>query len=211
MTQGTSSQGEERGLSAWQMALLFLAGVAVCAVFFSAGYLVGSNERASKGGLPAERITRPPVVPPRVTAEAPSVPAAHGLSSGSPASRKEEGSEGKLQRSPRATRRASTGEDAVSEALGVPSSTSSSDGTRGDRTGVFTIQVSASGNKQDAEKVAEVLKARGYKVFIAHLSASSGGDNLYHVQVGPFARREDAERVRDQLAQEGFKQPFIKH
>jgi cell division septation protein DedD len=74
----------------------------------------------------------------------------------------------------------------------------------------FTVQVAASQNQQDAEKLVKELKSRGYAVFVVTPEFTHAKDNLFRVQVGPFATREEAQKVRDKIAKEGFK-PFIKH
>ena len=48
------------------MILFFLAGVAVCGVFFALGFLVGYNERAPAVAADSERVTGPAAVPPVV-------------------------------------------------------------------------------------------------------------------------------------------------
>src|SRR6266404_1707794 len=61
MTERTQS-----GLSARQLILFFFAGVAVCAVFFALGFLVGYNERAPTVAADTERVTQPSDIPPTV-------------------------------------------------------------------------------------------------------------------------------------------------
>jgi cell division septation protein DedD len=64
--------------------------------------------------------------------------------------------------------------------------------------------------KQDAEHLVQILKEKGYPVFLVTPEYSRADDNLYRVQVGPFKNRDDAEKVRNRLTQDGFK-PFIRH
>jgi cell division septation protein DedD len=75
----------------------------------------------------------------------------------------------------------------------------------------ITLQVSAGRNKQDAETVVNILKEKGYPVFLATPEYAHADDNLFRVLVGPFRTRADADKVRDKLVQEGFKNPFIRH
>jgi cell division septation protein DedD len=74
----------------------------------------------------------------------------------------------------------------------------------------ITLQVAALRTKQDAEALVNILKTRGYPVFMVTPEYAHADDNLYRVQVGPFRTRPDADKVHDKLVQEGFK-PFIKH
>ena len=73
----------------------------------------------------------------------------------------------------------------------------------------FTVQVAASKEKEDAEKLVKELKSRGFAVFLVLPEYAKAGDNLYRVQVGPYATRQEAQTVRDKIAKEGFK-PFIR-
>src|SRR5208337_3662123 len=57
---------EERGYSARYLILIFLVCVATCGVFFSLGFLVGYNERASRSVPSTEVVTSPPVIPPTI-------------------------------------------------------------------------------------------------------------------------------------------------
>jgi cell division septation protein DedD len=70
--------------------------------------------------------------------------------------------------------------------------------------------VAALRTKQDAEHLVDILKTRGYPVFLVTPEYAHAPDNLFRVQVGPFKTRDDAEKTRSKLSQEGFK-PFIKH
>ena len=72
----------------------------------------------------------------------------------------------------------------------------------------ITLQVAALRTKQDAEALVDILKTRGYPVFLVTPEYAHADDNLFRVQVGPFKTRDDADKVRNRLSQEGFK-PFI--
>ena len=74
----------------------------------------------------------------------------------------------------------------------------------------ITLQVAALRTKQDAEALVDILKTRGYPVFLVTPEYAHADDNLFRVQVGPFKTRDDADKVRNKLSQEGFK-PFIRH
>jgi cell division septation protein DedD len=74
----------------------------------------------------------------------------------------------------------------------------------------ITLQVAALRTKPDAEALVDILKTRGYPVFLVTPEYAHADDNLFRVQVGPFKTHEDADKVRNKLSQEGFK-PFIRH
>src|SRR5208337_3441660 len=65
---------EERGHSARYLILIFLVCVATCGVFFSLGFLVGYNERASRSVPSTEVVTSPPVIPPTINPPPESAP-----------------------------------------------------------------------------------------------------------------------------------------
>ena len=213
-----------KGLSPRHLILFFLASVAVCAVFFSLGFLVGYNERSSRVMPPAERVTGSSVIPPTVnpplrtgqavskdmggagTADHPSpgqLQAAEGSSSRSKPAATAVASlplSGPLEPSPAADRIS-----AEFEPAGPPSSSKVVDAG-------FSVQVTASHSKQDAEALVAILKDRGYPVFLVAPEYDHANDNLFRVQVGPFASRDEAEKVRTKLAKEGlFRDLFIRH
>jgi cell division septation protein DedD len=205
-----SEKKDEKGLSARYLVLMFLMGVAACAVFFSLGFLVGYNERSSRTAPVTEQVTPPPVVPPTVNPPletappAPKESAAAGAAAG-PAQPKPSEETGQAKKQPTVA--------APPTAAQLPSSAATKPAAPAPGVEVgsaFTVQVAASRNQQDAEKLVKELKARGYAVFVVTPEFAHANDNLFRVQVGPFATREEAEQVRAKIAKEGFK-PFIRH
>jgi DedD protein len=195
MFESMVHEHEERKLSAWHLALVFLAGVAVCAIFFSLGFLVGSNERSGRMAPETERVTPTGNVPPAVNApletEQVGVKEAPKADASEAAPAKQEPSPAPVSApSPRPKH------SATSAAAAAPS-------------GGYAIQVAAMGTRGDAEALVNVLKMRGYRVLLVAPGQSRAADNLYRVQVGPFSSRDQAEKVRAKLSQEGFK-PFIR-
>jgi cell division septation protein DedD len=203
MADSGDKRRDEKGLSARYLVLVFLMGVAACAVFFSLGFLVGYNERSSRTAGMTEQVTPSGVIPPTVNPPLETVqptrkePASAGIASAGPA--KPTSSEAAKESKPSA-RPATT-----------PAAPAPPQGSPGVEVGsAFTVQVAASQNQQDAEKLVKELKSRGYAVFVVTPEFAHAKDNLFRVQVGPFATREVAQKVRDKIAKEGFK-PFIKH
>jgi cell division septation protein DedD len=209
---------DEKGLSARYLILVFLMGVAACAVFFSLGFLVGYNERPSKTAGTIEEVTPTGEVPPLVnppresaaagTSQTPASPAGeltteHIVAPDAPAKAPLERAAA-TQPAPPALRPATSAAAAKS-----PTRSGRSGRTAQPETG-FTVQVTASRDKRDAEKLVKELRSRGFDVFVVTPQSSDAKDNLYRVQVGPYATREEAVRVRDRIAKEGF-MPFIKH
>jgi cell division septation protein DedD len=211
---------DEKGLSARYLVMVFLMGVAACAVFFSLGFLVGYNERSSKTAGVTEQVTPLGVIPPTVNPPLETVPVMtkESPSGGSTAAQKSMGrTSSKAEKESKST----AARGAQISDVDIPPPAAS---TANSRTGAappaaagksvqvgmgFTVQVAASRDKQDAEKLVKELKSRGYAVFLVLPEYANVGDNLFRVQVGPYASREEAQTVRDKIAKEGFK-PFIR-
>lgn len=213
MTYGDDMDRDDKGLTARQLLLMFLAGVAVCAVFFAAGYLVGYNEGTAKSTLATVQVNEPQAIPP--TVNPPLNPS--GEKERSAAANPEATAPAPFSQAPRAEPAAQTTAPAeapsspvASGPIAAPSSALPT--TAGGQAGAgFTIQVVASTTAQDAQKIVNVLKSSGYSAFLLSPQEAHANDNLYRVQVGPFSTRDEAEKVKAKLIQDGFKQPFIKH
>jgi cell division septation protein DedD len=65
-------------------------------------------------------------------------------------------------------------------------------------------------SKQDAGHVVEILKEKGYPVFLLTPAVSHADDKLFRVVVGPFRAHTEADKVREKLVREGYK-PFVRH
>lgn len=253
MSEHDDAAPQAKGLSGGQLVLMFLAGVAVCALFFSAGFLVGYNERLSKAAPVTEQVSAPSEIPPLVTqpppasasnatapksspqatggqeplevthpeplrpeplsakAKAPAEPSPKpGTASQSPAPGRVSKEEAAPKPSAPVTRPASASAAPKSNTTPDAEAAAASRGQVAPPGGGFLIQVAASSNKHDADKIVSALKALEYTVMLVPPEQANSGDNLYRVQVGPFATRESAETIRQKLIQDGFKSPFIK-
>jgi len=226
MGDGNDLEHGARGLSGGQMILLFLAGAAVCAVFFSVGFVVGYNEKSSKAAAVTEQVSDTPDIPPVITPERPrSTPEAGPKDSNvkTPAAVID-------QPEPLRPRPLSTSANQVtdshakSEAATRPSQTtaaikSPAPATNGASSlrdpvgaaGPFMIQVAATGTKADGDKLVKALKSLNYPAALFSPAQARASDNLYRIQVGPFTTRESAEQTKARLMKDGFKKPFIKH
>jgi DedD protein len=202
---------EERKHSARYMIVIFLVCVATCGVFFSLGFLVGYNERGSHSDLPTEAVSSPPAIPPTVNPPpdsappAPQDPAGHAAADSPPET--EVIPPGGAPRPATQRADASPPQTAAKPNSNPSTAPSPSAGQVGEG---ITLQVAALRTKQDAEALVDILKGRGYPVFLVTPEYAHADDNLFRVQVGPFRSRADADKVHDKLVQEGFK-PFIKH
>jgi len=220
----TNPPRDAKGLSTRHLILVFLAGVAVCGIFFSLGFLVGYNERSVRMSPVTERVSTPATIPPAINPPLETVPVRTG--SGAMSTPSATSSLASLQASvppsPTSEKKPVTAPGTASpvtaprpspakvEREAEPGSVTTSPAATGEVGGGFTVQITALRTKQDAEAVVGLLKGRGYPVFLVAPGQSHANDNLYRVQVGPFASRGDAEKARAKLTQEGFK-PFIRH
>jgi cell division septation protein DedD len=206
-----SEKKDEKGLSARYLVLMFLMGVAACGVFFSLGFLVGYNERSSRTAPVTEQVTPPPVVPPTVNPPLETAPPGAAAGSAQPIPSEETGQAKKAAPAAAPPTSAQPPSSAATRPAAPATATAPPLAAPGVEVGsAFTVQVAASRNQQDAEKLVKELKARGYAVFVVTPEFAHANDNLFRVQVGPFATREEAEQVRAKIAKEGFK-PFIRH
>jgi len=215
---------DDKGLSAPHLILVFLAGVAVCAVFFSLGFLVGYNERSARMAPVTERVAPPATIPPTVNTPLKTAPAQSGAATPSttsvspplapiqtsgpaPPSR-----EHKTVKVPGSESPATAPQHPPAEAerQREPGAAATPPAGAGQVGVGYTVQIAASSTKRDAEALVKILEGRGYPVFLVTPEYAHANDNLYRVQVGPFTSRDDAEKVRAKLTQEGFR-PFIKH
>ena len=215
---------DDKGLSTRHLILVFLAGVAVCGVFFSLGFLVGYNERSARMPPITERVSTPATIPPTVNPPLETTP---GVPSGAASSTTSVPPplppvQASPQASPPSEQKPVTPPEtappvtapppppAPAETEPGPGAAATPPAEAGEVGVGFTVQIAASRTKQDAEALVKILEGRGYPVFLVSPEYAHANDNLYRVQVGPFTSKDDAEKVRAKLTQEGFK-PFIRH
>jgi cell division septation protein DedD len=224
MFMNTDSPRDAKGLSTRHLILVFLAGIAVCGVFFSLGFLVGYNERSVRLAPVTERVSAPATIPPTINPPLETVPvgtnsAATSTPTGPPPPAALQAGPPRFSPSEQKPKTASAtpppviahpSSPAKAEKQPVPGGAATAAAGVGPTGAGFTVQITASRTKQDAEALVKVLKGRGYPVFLVGPDNAHANDNLYRVQVGPFASRDDAEKARTKLTKEGFK-PFIRH
>lgn len=218
MAEGMEQDG--RGLAARHLVLVFLAAVAVCAIFFSLGFLVGYH-RPPAAATAVERVSAPSVIPPTVNPPLETVPSDTGAAAkitppANPPPSAPANSPSPPTTSPTAAIASPTGPPTVPSSAPKPgervkSAPPPSELPTAENLGEgWTVQVVASRSKTDAERLVKILKARGYPVFLVAPDATNGQGELFRVQVGPFTSRDVAEIASAQLVKEGF-HPFIKH
>ena len=220
MEQRSGSRPGARGLTVKQLTFIFVAAVAVCAIFFTLGFLVGANERNVDANTPTvERVAPHGDIPPPVNP--PLSPTQSSSANTSTASTAD--SSGQIQEqnlptapaSPASATDESTSPPAPSDVPARPAKnklpparSSNPSSTRGPASGVI-VQIAALHSVKDAESLVSTLRSQGYPAFLVTPGQAGTDDGVYRVQVGPYPTRPDAAKVRDKLAKEGFN-PFIK-
>lgn len=203
---------------------MFLAAVAVCAVFFSLGFVVGYNHSSSRTTPTTENVSESGNIPPTVNPPA----AGSGQSSSQSMETENVGSGSDSSSSPEplhpepltakpATmpqprahtppKKAAPPEKTKSKPARPEPKTSPSTATAVSGSH-FAVQVMASSTRADAENLVKLLKSHGYHVYVLSPQQAHAKDKLYRVQVGPFKSRVEADRARDKLESEGFR-PFV--
>jgi cell division septation protein DedD len=209
----------EKGASARHLVLMFLAAVAVCAVFFSLGFVVGYNHAPSRAALATENVAASGNVPPTVNPPAggsstggmETENVSHGSASVSPPEHPKPLSptpaatpKTHTQKPPeKVTHRTVAKSKPAATRLQQPAAAASSPSNS-----QFAVQVMASRTRTDAENLVKLLRAHGYRAFVLTPQQAHAKDKLYRVQVGPFPTRVAADSARDKLQGEGFR-PFV--
>ncbi len=185
---------------------IFFIVAALCALFFTMGYMLGrgagaradavspapggpsnpANKPNAAGKLEKAAADAPGVydAPPRIVTDQPNAADAAQPASSSPGV---------------SIKASST--DSSSQTGNAQAATTSAAGLKnvaGD--GPYMVQVAAVSKKEDAEILVAALRKKQYPVFIV----SNTADALFHVQVGPFAGAKEAESMRDKLSSDGY-------
>ncbi len=215
---------DEKGASARQLVLMFLAAVAVCAVFFSLGFVVGYNHAPSKGVPVTENVSQSGDIPPTVN------PPAGGSSQSSPKGMETEKISPESASIPQPERPAplqpkpaakaqpmapktqkKAAPKKVAQSKPAPASQNHPTSKASTSSGLqFAVQVMASRTEADAGNLVKMLKSHGYPAYLLTPQQSHVKDHLFRVQVGPFSSRVTADLTRDKLVGEGFR-PFVVH
>lgn len=227
MAKRTERFQDEKGPTARHLVLMFLALAAICAVFFSLGFVVGYNRSPSHTTPVTENVGGSGNIPPTVNQPLGSSSQPSGQSvqaenvnpdanSFPPPVRlqtapSEPVAPPKPHKSPVVREKEVTPrkmpvkkptpvpEKRHSEATHTPSASSK-----------YVVQVMASRTRQDAVRLVRLLESRSYHVFILTPQQAHASDHLYRVQVGPFSSHSAALGALHRLEGEGFR-PFIIH
>lgn len=73
----------------------------------------------------------------------------------------------------------------------------------------WAVQVGSFASQDNAERLSQELKSRGYRAFVTRLSTS--GQTMFRVRVGPEQERERAEDLARRLKKDGHRANVVPH
>ncbi|HET9181426.1 MAG TPA: SPOR domain-containing protein [Candidatus Angelobacter sp.] len=175
---------------------IFFALTALCAVFFTLGYMLGKSTAAGGhteiiSSVPSGNVSS--AGKPSAVDKAPALPAP----SSSPEANAQQTS------APAAGNTVASANTATSTGQANPAAPAE---IKSNVNGTYTVQVAAVSKQEDADILATALRKKQYPVFIASATA----DALFHVLVGPFTTQQDAETMRNRLSADGYN-AIVKH
>ena len=68
---------------------------------------------------------------------------------------------------------------------------------------LVSLQVAALKSSSDADKLAKALRAKGYPVFVVN-PAKDNSDKLIRIQIGPYTNETEAVKVKSRLEADGY-------
>lgn len=191
-----ATQDTEITLGTGKLLGIFFVVVAICAVFFTMGYLLGRS--AAPGSATTTVVS---TVPGGNAANKPSA-------GGNKATGAQNCPAGSANCTPAANGPDSSFYATVSaKEPAVPPGPSASkppappSELKEAPAGSYTVQVAAVSKQEDADILVNALRKKQYPVFVV---ANMPGDSYFHVQVGPFSDLREAEAMRSRLASDGY-------
>ncbi len=191
---------------------IFFGLAALCAVFFTMGYMLGRSSAAGakteiigsipNGGNPANKPSAANNKGPDASAQncAPG-----SANCPAPASTGTDAAGGQPNASSTQPQTSTSADSAPPPATANSSTTATTAEVKNVSSGSFIVQVAAVSKQEDAEFLITALRKKQYPVFLS----AGGSDTLFRVQVGPFTDMKEAEATRARLANEGYN-PIIK-
>jgi len=192
-----TSEDTEITLGTGKMLALFFGLVALCAVFFGFGFSLGKNSAlkpsAAEASLPSPApaaILRPSAVKTETA-----LPPSADASNATPDKSSDPQTVAATTAAMATDTSAPATDDKSAAADPVPPPTLNG----------YYVQVAAVSKQEDADALVDALKKKQYPAF----SASTGGDQLFHIQLGPYGDIKDAEGMRTKLVSDGYN-PILK-
>jgi DedD protein len=185
-----TAEDTEITLSTGKMLALFFGLVALCAVFFAAGFSLGKNSAFRATAF--EAISGPA----KDDHLRPSAVKSPGVDSASVPDTTAKQSEDQ----------ATNANPAVSTAVPPPANGAvAPDPLTVSAANSYFVQVAAVSKQEDADALVDALKKKQYPAF----SANGASDKLLHVELGPYSDIKDAEVMRAKLINDGYN-PILK-
>jgi cell division septation protein DedD len=204
--------GTAGSLSVRQLALLFFLAVAVCAVFFALGFVVGNNQNASRGEPTSEQVAPHSEVPPTVNPSAqqeppPTNPPRADSKPGASSIVEQDLNSGAAPPTPVAPVQQIAPEMShpPQTTAHSPRSEATSGPVRSSEPRGIMVQVAASHGEAHARSLTHRLRARGFPALLI----GPGSSGIYRVQVGPYRSRRAAANAAARLRRDGFR-PFVR-
>ena len=195
-----ATQDTEITLGTGKLLGIFFVVVAICAVFFTMGYLLGRGGAPSSAAntivstVPGGNAANKPSANGGKMTDAQNCPA--GSANCTPAGN---GPDSSFYATVSSKEPATASPSASSKAPAAnPASTPE---LKEAAAGSYTVQVAAVSKQEDADILVNALRKKQYPVFVV---ANMPGDSYFHVQVGPFSDLKDAEAMRTRLANDGY-------
>lgn len=183
-----SSQDTEITLGTGKLLGIFFLMVAICAAFFTMGYLFGRSSTTM-----AASTTVVGTVPGAGSNPASKPSAGANRAADTPQTAADSNTTSQAPPTPQPT--------LLPVKATEESSTAPSTETRTAASGSYMVQVAAVSRQEDAEILVNALRKKQYPVLMV---ANVPGDSLFHVQVGPFTDPKEAEAMRSRLAGDGY-------
>jgi DedD protein len=197
-----ASEDTEITLGTGKMLGLFFGLVALCAVFFAAGFSLGKNSAKSTNG-DLSTFTSGRGAAPRQAAKPSSANPSSDMTFYKAVGQKDTDT----QLAPSVSGSQTATGDAVSASAKPQADDQSkpADPMTPPPISGYWVQVAAVSKQEDAEALVDALKRKQYPAFGAKVT----GDTLFHVQVGPFTDIKEAEAMRAKLVSDGYN-PILK-
>jgi DedD protein len=185
-----TSEDTEITLGTGKMLALFFGLVALCAVFFAAGFSLGKTSVLKPSA--AEVLPQPPAAIAMERPSAVKTTNAAADATDKTADAQTPGPSAASGSDPQLTAAADTSAPATD-----PSAPPVLNG--------YYVQVAAVSKQEDADALVDALKKKQYPAF----AANTASDKLFHVQCGPYADIKEAEALRTKLTNDGYN-PILK-
>jgi cell division protein FtsN len=203
------------------LAFFFLGAVAVCAIFFALGFVVGRGQNyeaaVKEQSLGAKSLElKPTANQPAAAGEGPGEDRKVPVSIEKLHAKRDQETDYRRELDFYNTLDQKNGDHdfrANDESLPKgPTSETKSKPLATPKTSIkafqVSLQVGAYGSASDAQKVVRVLRSKGYSVSLL-TPVKGNNDKLIRIHVGPFAQLKEANKAKAQLERDGF-QAIIK-